>query len=278
MVLGAWLRQLARRDPGTRGNAETLGAVGCKPDGRRDALAGVECRAFLLALAQRLPQARRRLAWGAAGSARTGALGQNTGAGRLATQAARRSKIVAMSHHQGLPASRRLIPFACAGDAASMHMHTTYPGAGGVDHKDLDRQIAEMRRGGDAMTSSSYLRAARALRIIMSDARRRRALLLRLLVIAGAVCAAAPASAGADQLGVDFESGPPLRTPVRDDYAASAFVRFPKDPGFRPYRTDVGATVAHSERSSPMSAPTSACWRATTAWTASSRRAAPPGS
>ena len=83
-----------------------------------------------VALAQRLPQARRRLARGAADSARTGALGQNTGAGRLATRAPRRRKIVAMSHHQGLPASRRPIPFACAGDAAGTHTNTTYPAPG----------------------------------------------------------------------------------------------------------------------------------------------------
>ena len=51
-----------------------------------------------------------------------------------------------MSHHQALPPSRRLIPFACAGDAAGMHTNTTYPTPGGVDREELDRQIAEMYR------------------------------------------------------------------------------------------------------------------------------------
>src|SRR3954447_18278708 len=55
-----------------------------------------------------------------------------------------------------------------------------------------------------------------------------------------------PASAAADQLTVDFETGPALRTPVNDDYAASAFVSFPQDPGFRPYRTEVAPGKAHS--------------------------------
>lgn len=53
------------------------------------------------------------------------------------------------------------------------------------------------------------------------------------------------ASASADRINVDFESGPPLRTAVQDDYLASAFVSFPQDPGYRPYRTDVGQK-AHS--------------------------------
>src|SRR3954451_4142387 len=58
--------------------------------------------------------------------------------------------------------------------------------------------------------------------------------------------AAAPAVARADQLTVDFETGPTLRTPVQDEYAAADFVRFPQDPGFRPYRTEVAADRAHS--------------------------------
>lgn len=69
----------------------------------------------------------------------------------------------------------------------------------------------------------------------------RLAFLLLLVVIL-----AFPAAAAADQLSVDFETGPALRTPVNDDYAASAFVTFPQDPGFRPYRTEVGAARAHS--------------------------------
>jgi hypothetical protein len=52
--------------------------------------------------------------------------------------------------------------------------------------------------------------------------------------------------ARADQLTVDFESGPALRTPVQDDYVSSAFVRFPGVTGFRPYRTEVGSSIAHS--------------------------------
>src|SRR4051794_1723648 len=63
-------------------------------------------------------------------------------------------------------------------------------------------------------------------------------LLLCLLVL--------PAGAAADQLTVDFETGPALRTPVTDEYAASAFVTFSKDDGFRPYRTEVAAGRAHS--------------------------------
>ena len=51
-----------------------------------------------------------------------------------------------MSHHQVLPTSRRLIPFACAGDAAGMQTNTTYPTPGGVDREQLDRQITEMYR------------------------------------------------------------------------------------------------------------------------------------
>jgi len=52
--------------------------------------------------------------------------------------------IVAMSHHQGPPASRRPIPFARAGDAAGTHTNTTYPAPGGVDREEPDRRIAEM--------------------------------------------------------------------------------------------------------------------------------------
>jgi hypothetical protein len=55
--------------------------------------------------------------------------------------------IVAMSHQQALPTSRRLIPFACAGDAAGMHTEHHIQAAGGVDREELDDQVAEMGRG-----------------------------------------------------------------------------------------------------------------------------------
>jgi len=54
--------------------------------------------------------------------------------------------IVAMSHQQGPPANQRLIPFACAGDAAGMQTNTRYPTPGGVDPEELDRHIAQMYR------------------------------------------------------------------------------------------------------------------------------------
>jgi hypothetical protein len=57
------------------------------------------------------------------------------------------------------------------------------------------------------------------------------------LVVLVAALAAVPASAVADTLTVDFETGPALDTAVADDYLASAFVRFlAADDGFRPYR------------------------------------------
>jgi hypothetical protein len=61
--------------------------------------------------------------------------------------------------------------------------------------------------------------------------------LLLLVLLAGA---AVPAAASADQLTVDFETGPPLGTAVTNQYLSSAFVQFNQnDPsgGFRPYRT-----------------------------------------
>ncbi len=71
-----------------------------------------------------------------------------------------------------------------------------------------------------------------------------------LLALAGVLLAfwGAAAGARADQLSVDFESGPPdLRVPVTDQYRDSAFVRFSNEFGaFRPYRTEVGPTLAHS--------------------------------
>ena len=52
-----------------------------------------------------------------------------------------------MSHQQELPTSRRLIPFACAGDAAGMHTKHHIQAAGGVDPEELDDQVAEMDCG-----------------------------------------------------------------------------------------------------------------------------------
>jgi hypothetical protein len=52
-----------------------------------------------------------------------------------------------MSHQQALPTSRRLIPFACAGDAAGMHTKHHIQAAGGADPEALDDQVAEMDRG-----------------------------------------------------------------------------------------------------------------------------------
>jgi hypothetical protein len=69
--------------------------------------------------------------------------------------------------------------------------------------------------------------------------------ILKLALAVGLFAAVFPAVASADRINLDFESGPPLRTPVQDDYLAAGFVKFPHDPGFRPYRTDVG-NRAHS--------------------------------
>ena len=52
-----------------------------------------------------------------------------------------------MSHHQALPTSRRLIPFACAGDAAGTQTNTTYPAPGGADRDGLGDKAAQMDRG-----------------------------------------------------------------------------------------------------------------------------------
>ena len=54
--------------------------------------------------------------------------------------------IVAMSRHQGRPASRRPIPFGRGGDVARMHMNITCRTAGGVDPRELDRLVAQMYR------------------------------------------------------------------------------------------------------------------------------------
>ena len=69
--------------------------------------------------------------------------------------------------------------------------------------------------------------------------------ILKIALAVGLFATVFPAVASADRINLDFESGPPLRTPVQDDYLAAGFVKFPHDPGFRPYRTDVG-NRAHS--------------------------------
>jgi len=59
---------------------------------------------------------------------------------------------------------------------------------------------------------------------------------LALLLTLG-LAAAMPAAASAEQLVVDFETGPALGTPVTDEYLPTAFVQWIKDdPGWRPYR------------------------------------------
>lgn len=56
----------------------------------------------------------------------------------------------------------------------------------------------------------------------------------------------APAHAADTEVVVDFETGPAVGSPVNDEYAASAFVRFlESDPGFRPYRRSAPG-AAHS--------------------------------
>lgn len=67
----------------------------------------------------------------------------------------------------------------------------------------------------------------------------RRSLGLTLGLIA--LLAALPAAAGAELQTIDFESGAALDAPI----TTIGDVTFPQDPGFRPYRTDVGAH-AHS--------------------------------
>jgi hypothetical protein len=54
-----------------------------------------------------------------------------------------------------------------------------------------------------------------------------------------------PPLAAADQLKVDFESGPPLDTPIENEYREGAFVFWERpDPGFRPYREQAPLGVA----------------------------------
>ncbi len=73
-----------------------------------------------------------------------------------------------------------------------------------------------------------------------------RAVVTAISAVAFIVLAAAPASA--DTLSVNFETGPALHSPsvagapVTDHYLASSFVQFfAADPGFRPFRREVGS-------------------------------------
>ncbi|MBI5103443.1 MAG: hypothetical protein HZB46_00355 [Solirubrobacterales bacterium] len=60
---------------------------------------------------------------------------------------------------------------------------------------------------------------------------------LAVLAAAMLVAVGAASAHAADTLTVDFETGPPLDTPVTDQYKASAFVEFfADDPRYRPYR------------------------------------------
>ncbi len=57
--------------------------------------------------------------------------------------------------------------------------------------------------------------------------------------------ALSPPLAAADELKVDFESGPPLDTSIENEYRESAFVFWERpDPGFRPYREQAAPGVA----------------------------------
>lgn len=53
------------------------------------------------------------------------------------------------------------------------------------------------------------------------------------------------ATAAADRINLDFETGPAIGTPIFNDYLAAGFVSFPRDPGYQPVRIDVG-NHAHS--------------------------------
>ncbi|MFT4035975.1 MAG: hypothetical protein QM679_10425 [Patulibacter sp.] len=68
----------------------------------------------------------------------------------------------------------------------------------------------------------------------------RRHVLIPLAMLLAAL--AGSSAARADSTTVDFETGPAIGTPVNDDYADSAFVRFvDTDAGYRPYRRDAGS-------------------------------------
>jgi hypothetical protein len=96
------------------------------------------------------------------------------------------------------------------------------------------------------------------------------------LVVLVAALAAVPASAAADTLTVNFETGPAVGTAVTDDYLGSAFVRFlAADRAFARTAARRRARLARA-RSSPTSAPTTAFPRAAPAPTASSSPAARP--
>jgi hypothetical protein len=67
----------------------------------------------------------------------------------------------------------------------------------------------------------------------------------RLFVTLLAVMLIPTATAAADRISLDFETGPSLGTPIGNDYQAAGFVSFPRDPGFQPVRRDMG-NRAHS--------------------------------
>ncbi len=69
--------------------------------------------------------------------------------------------------------------------------------------------------------------------------------LLKLAVLALGLLLIGAATASADRIALDFESGPALGMPVGADYQAAGFVTFPRNPGYQPVRADVG-TRAHS--------------------------------
>ena len=69
--------------------------------------------------------------------------------------------------------------------------------------------------------------------------------ILKLALLAFGLLMIGAASAVADRITLDFETGPALGTPVGDDYQAAGFVTFPRDPGYQPVRADVGQH-AHS--------------------------------
>jgi hypothetical protein len=69
--------------------------------------------------------------------------------------------------------------------------------------------------------------------------------ILKLVTLALGLLLLGAASAVADRITLDFETGPSLGTPVGNDYQAAGFVTFPRNPGYQPVRADVGR-LAHS--------------------------------
>ena len=67
--------------------------------------------------------------------------------------------------------------------------------------------------------------------------------ILKLALLAFGLLLIGAASAVADRITLDFETGPALGTPVSDDFQAAGFVTFPRDPGYQPVRADVGRDV-----------------------------------